>query len=169
MDAEQREIYQRIPHRPPFLWIDRITALDEKSVQAEKHIAADLDLFRGHYPDCPLMPGVLLCEAVFQAGAILMAENLARGKQQDTEVVDVRTIPVLTRIYNAKFKRQVQPGDTIHIQVGVHEIIGPAWLLKGKVSVNGKVALRVEFGCTFADRNGSHGMDSRSNASLEPH
>ena len=153
METERQEIYRRIPHRPPFLWVDRITALDEKSVTAEKDIPFDLDLFRGHYPDYPLMPGVLLCEAVFQAGAILMAENLARGKQQDTEVVDVRTIPVLTRIYNAKFKRQVQPGDTIHIQVGVHEIIGPAWLLKGKISVDNTVALKVEFGCTLTGRS----------------
>lgn len=152
MDAEQQEIYRRIPHRPPFLWVDRITALNEKSVQAEKHIAADLDLFRGHFPDSPLMPGVLLCEAVFQAGAILMAENLARWKQQDADLIDVHPIPVLTRIYNAKFKRQVRPGDTMHIQVVVHEIVGPAWLLKGRVSVDGKVALRVKFGCTFADR-----------------
>ena len=135
MEAEKQEIYGRIPHRPPFLWVDRITALDEQSVTAEKDIPVDLDLFRGHYPDYPLMPGVLLCEAVFQAGAILMAENLIQGKQQVAVLGDEAAIPVLTRIYNAKFKHRVRPGDTIQIHVVLHEIIGPAWLLKGKVSV----------------------------------
>jgi len=154
MSADLQEIYQRIPHRPPFLWVDRITALDEHSVTAEKDIPVDLALFRGHYPDYPLMPGVLLCEAVFQAGAILMAENLIQEKQQATDVGGETAIPVLTRIYNARFKHRVRPGDTIQIHVVLHEIIGPAWLLKGKVSVDGTVALKVEFGCTFTGRNG---------------
>ena len=154
METERQEIYRRIPHRPPFLWVDRITALDEKSVTAEKDIPFDLDLFRGHYPDYPLMPGVLLCEAVFQAGAILMAEKIGQGKEQETESGDVPAVPVLTRIYNAKFKHQVRPGDTMRIHVVLHEIIGPAWLLKGKISVDNTVALKVEFGCTFTARKG---------------
>jgi len=154
MEAEQQEIYGRIPHRPPFLWVDRIKALDEQSITAEKDIPVDLDLFRGHYPDYPLMPGVLLCEAVFQTGAILMAENLAQGKQQAADVGGGPAIPVLTRIYNAKFKHRVRPGDTMQIHVVLREIVGPAWLLKGKVSVDNTVALKVEFGCTFTGRNG---------------
>jgi 3-hydroxyacyl-[acyl-carrier-protein] dehydratase len=154
MEAARQEIYRRIPHRPPFLWVDRITALDERSVTAEKDIPPDLDLFRGHYPDYPLMPGVLLCEAVFQAGAILMAENLGQGRQQDTVSGDIPVIPVLTRIYNAKFKHLVRPGDTIRIHVVLDEIVGPAWLFKGKALVDDRVALKVEFGCTLTARNG---------------
>ena len=153
MEAELQEIYAHLPHRPPFLWVDRIVDLKENSITAEKYIAPDLELFKGHYPGYPLMPGVLICEAVFQAGAILMADTIDRSNRDDTAPA-LNNIPVLTRIYNAKFKRQVLPGDTIHISVVVNEILGPAWLLKGKVSVNNKVALKVEFGCTFTARNG---------------
>jgi 3-hydroxyacyl-[acyl-carrier-protein] dehydratase len=153
MEAELQGIYARIPHRPPFLWVDRIVEIKKDSITAEKYIAPDLALFKGHYPGYPLMPGVLIFEAVFQAGAVLMADILARGIQDDSASLS-NAIPVLTRIYNAKFKRQIQPGDTIHIHVAVNEIMGPAWFLKGKVLVNKKVALKVEFGCTFTDQNG---------------
>ena len=71
----------RIPHRPPFLWLDRVLELTGESIRAEKTIPADLDIFKGHYPDYPLMPGVLLCEAVFQAGALLVGE-LLKGEQE---------------------------------------------------------------------------------------
>jgi 3-hydroxyacyl-[acyl-carrier-protein] dehydratase len=152
MEAELQEIYARLPHRPPFLWVDRIVDLKENSITTEKYIAPDLELFKGHYPGYPLMPGVLICEAVFQAGAILMADTQARSNRDDTAPA-LNNIPVLTRIYNAKFKRQVLPGDTIHISVVVNEILGPAWLLKGTVLVNNKVALKVEFGCPFTARN----------------
>ena len=152
MEAELQEIYARIPHRPPFLWVGRIVDLKENAITAEKHIAPDLSLFKGHYPGYPLMPGVLICEAVFQAGAILMTEILSR-RNQDDNGLGAHNVPVVTRIYNAKFKRQVLPGDTIYISVVVKEILGPAWLLKGKVLVNNKVALKVEFGCTFTARN----------------
>ena len=67
-------ITERIPHRPPFLWLDRVLEVSDESITAEKKIPRDLDLFQGHYPDYPLMPGVLLCEAVFQAGALLIGE-----------------------------------------------------------------------------------------------
>ena len=95
----------------------------------------------------------MICEAVFQAGAILMADTLARGNRDDSASVS-NAIPVLARIYNAKFKRQIQPGDTILINVAVSEIMGPAWLFKGKVSVHNKIALKVEFGCTFTGQKG---------------
>nr|MBP7518139.1 beta-hydroxyacyl-ACP dehydratase [Desulfobulbus sp.] len=67
-------ILERIPHRPPFLWLDRVVEVGEAAIRAEKTLPQDLDVFRGHYPDYPLMPGVLLCEAVFQAGAVLLGE-----------------------------------------------------------------------------------------------
>ena len=149
MNAELQEIYARIPHRPPFLWIDRIIDLKEDSITAEKYIDAELDLFKGHYPDTPLLPGVLICEAVFQAGAILMADIQSRNNSGNTSH-ELKRIPVITRIYNAKFKRKILPGDTMQISAAVKEVVGPAWVLKGKVLVDNKVALKVEFGCTFA-------------------
>lgn len=137
-------ITDRIPHRPPFLWLDRVLELDLDSgaIRAEKTLPADLDIFQGHYPDYPIMPGVLLCEAVFQAGALLIGETL-QGEREITGV------PVLTRIIGAKFKREVRPGDTIEIRAALKEKLGPAWFLKGSVRLNGKVAVQVEFACAL--------------------
>ena len=137
-------IRDRIPHRPPFLWLDRVVAIDGATIRAEKKVPEDLDLFQGHYPGYPLMPGVLLCEAVFQAGALLIGE-LLRGV--DGEKESGAGVPVLTRIMGAKFKREVRPGDTLDITAALIERMGPAWLLKGSVRVAGKVAVQVEFAC----------------------
>jgi 3-hydroxyacyl-[acyl-carrier-protein] dehydratase len=138
--VEFEEICRRIPHRPPFLWLDRVLTCSRDEIIAEKDIAADLELFQGHYPAHPLMPGVLLCEAVFQAGALLLSERLdgAAG------------MPVLTRIYNARFKRQVRPGETIRIRAKFTEKIGAAWLMKGRVLVGGKTAVSVRFACAMS-------------------
>jgi 3-hydroxyacyl-[acyl-carrier-protein] dehydratase len=152
MEAELQEIYARLPHRPPFLWLDRIVEITENSITAEKFIAPDLEIFKGHYPEYPLMPGVLICEAVFQAGALLMTDILVR-RNQGTTAPEGNKVPVVTRIYNAKFKRQIRPGDTMQINAAVKEVVGPAWVLKGKVMVNSRVALKVEFGCTFTTRS----------------
>jgi 3-hydroxyacyl-[acyl-carrier-protein] dehydratase len=135
------DIEALIPHRPPFLWVDRILSIDHDRIVAEKDLAADLELYRGHYPQHPITPGVILCEAVFQAGALLIAHGLkATGRE-------VSGVPVLTRIYSAKFKRQVPPGSTITIEASLHEKVGMAWLMKGKVKIGGKTAVSVEFAC----------------------
>ncbi len=143
MDRGIEFIQERIPHRPPFLWLDRIIELDNESIRAEKEILADLDIFQGHYPEYPLMPGVLLCEAVFQAGAILIGEMMG----ENTDVA--AGVPVLTRITGAKFKREVRPGDTIEIRAALKERLGSAWFLKGSVRIGGKVAVQVEFACAM--------------------
>ena len=136
-------ITDRIPHRPPFLWLDRVLEEGVDSLVAEKVIPEDLELFQGHYPGYPLMPGVLLCEAVFQAGALLLAgQKTATGRKGR---------PVLTRILGAKFKREVRPGDTIRIQVGITERVGPAWFMKGSVRVRDQVAVQVEFACALSE------------------
>ncbi len=133
-------IAKRIPHRPPFLWLDRVVALTGQVIRAEKYLDPDLDIFRGHYPDYPLMPGVLLCEAVFQAGAILIGK--ASG-----EVGPATGVPVLARIQGAKFKREVRPGETIDIEAKIKERVGPAWFLRGVARVGAKVAVQVDFSC----------------------
>jgi 3-hydroxyacyl-[acyl-carrier-protein] dehydratase len=104
-----------------------------------------LELFQGHYPEYPLMPGVLLCEAVFQAGALLIGE-IMRGEEPE-EQQGGGAVPVLTRILGRKFKREVRPGDLLEISATLVERMGPAWLLKGAVRVGGKVAVQVEFAC----------------------
>ena len=136
-------ILERIPHRPPFLWLDRVVEVGEAAIRAEKTLPQDLDVFRGHYPDYPLMPGVLLCEAVFQAGAVLLSELL----RQEAGVEGTGSVPVLTRILGAKFKREVRPGDRLEVRAALVERLGPAWIMKGSVRVGGKVAVQVEFAC----------------------
>lgn len=143
-------ITDRIPHRPPFLWLDRVVEMSENSILAEKDIPEDLDLFQGHYPDYPLMPGVLLCEAVFQAGGLLIAE-LLRTEGGKSEEGAPPAKPILTRILGAKFKREVRPGETIAVSAKLKEKVGPAWFLKGSVRVDGKVAVQIEFGCILQE------------------
>jgi len=73
MAASEEEIYRAIPHRPHFLWVDRIVARTTGTIETERDIPENLDIFVGHYPDRPIMPGVLLCEAIFQSGALLLS------------------------------------------------------------------------------------------------
>ncbi len=145
MSGDLDEILGLIPHRPPFLSVDRIVARGEGWLETEKLIPADLELFEGHYPDYPMVPGVLLCEAIFQSGALLIAADPeAAGRQGG--------VPVLTRIGGAKFRREVRPGDLVDITVSLKERVGPAWFLKGKLAVGGKTAVSVEFACTLAEK-----------------
>ena len=136
MNAE--EIQQLIPHRPPFLWLDEIVELDENTVRAKKFLDPDLPVFGGHYPGFPVLPGVLQCEACFQAAAVLIARShpLAAGQ-----------VPVVTRQNNTRFRRLVRPGETLDIEVKLTEKLANAFFLTGKVSVDGQTTVRLEFAC----------------------
>lgn len=144
VSSECEFITRRIPHRPPFLWLDRVVELTDQLIRAEKFLDPELDIFQGHYPDYPLMPGVLLCEAVFQAGALLIAEHVT-----DTGLTP--GVPVLARIQGARFKREVRPGQSIDIEAKIKEKMGTAWFLRGSVRVGEKVAVRVDFSCMLKE------------------
>jgi 3-hydroxyacyl-[acyl-carrier-protein] dehydratase len=137
------EISSLIPHRAPFLWVDRIISFADDTIITEKMIPTDLDVFTGHYPGNPIMPGVLLCEAIFQSGALLI------GKMAQPQDPDLQTFPVLTRINNAKFKRSVMPGDTVRIKVQLTESISSVSFFKGNMKVRGKTAVQVDFSCAM--------------------
>ncbi|MBB03266.1 MAG: 3-hydroxyacyl-ACP dehydratase FabZ family protein [Rubinisphaera brasiliensis] len=140
MDIEQIKKY--IPHREPFLWIDEVLDLDENSIHATKYINPDLDVFQGHYPDFPLLPGVLQCEMALQASAILIA------RQHELEG---EKVPVATRMNNVKFKHMVRPGDTANIYVEITERLGDAFYMTGKIVVDGRVTTRLDFAATATD------------------
>ncbi len=137
----QQAIYDAIPHREPFLLVDEILERGPARIVCTKVFSGREDFFAGHYPGLPLVPGVLLCEAAMQCGAILLATQLASmaGK-----------LPVVTRMNDVRFKRIVRPGETIRIEVELVERLADAFFLKAKAAVDGKVAVRFEFACTAA-------------------
>lgn len=136
-------ILSLIPHRPPFLWIDRIVSQSDTVIRTQKTFHQNLDVFQGHYPDNPLLPGVLLCEAIFQSGALLLAGSLSDR--------DETRIPVLTRISDTRFKRRVLPGETVDIEVGLIDTVSSVSILKGKAKVDDQLAVKTEFYCTLID------------------
>lgn len=133
-----------IPHREPFLFVDEIVEVDEQHIVTAKYVDPSADFFRGHYPDEPLMPGVLQCEACFQAGALLVAHLLGAGRPW-------RGVPVVTRIADARFKRIVRPGDKLRCEVTLDDTLDNCFFLTGRASVDGKLASRVEFACMLTN------------------
>ena len=135
------QIRDAIPHRDPFLWIDEVVEITEQHIVARKVLSPDLDVFRGHYPHYPVLPGVLQCEACFQAGAILVSRLQSVGAGQ---------VPVVTRVNNVKFRHMLRPGDVMELEVQLTERLQNTYFMTGKVSVGGRVAARLEFACTAA-------------------
>src|SRR5688572_32997098 len=111
------EIQAAIPHRPPMLLVDRIIERDDRRIVASKTFRPDEFFFQGHYPGRPIVPGVILCEAVMQAGAALLADQLQGAAG----------VPVATRMNDVKFKRMIAPGDTIEIEVELVEQLANAF------------------------------------------
>jgi 3-hydroxyacyl-[acyl-carrier-protein] dehydratase len=136
------DICRLIPHRDPFLWIDEVLEEAPDRLTARKTISPDLDVFRGHYPGQPVLPGVLLCEAAMQAGAVLIA------RQSPAPLAG--RVPVATRINNVKFRQMVRPGDVIEIEVVLTERLADAYFLSAKIRVGAKTAAQLEFACTLA-------------------
>ena len=134
------EIHRRIPHRPPFLFVDEIVEITALGAIARLNVRPDSPFFEGHYPGNPIMPGVLLCEAVFQTGAIYLAEKLG-AEALDASKVD----PVLSRIRDARFKRMILPGDVVEIQVTEKEQMGKFYNMAGEIRKDGKTAVTVTF------------------------
>ncbi|MDH4367826.1 MAG: 3-hydroxyacyl-ACP dehydratase FabZ [Dehalococcoidia bacterium] len=134
------EILNAIPHRPPFLFVDRIVELTATKIRTIKEVRPEEPVFAGHYPGQPIMPGALICESIFQTGAILLSKMMGGMREG---------IPVLTRINNAKFKSIVKPGNTLDVEAELVEKVSNAYFMKGKASVGGKTSVTVEFTVTL--------------------
>jgi 3-hydroxyacyl-[acyl-carrier-protein] dehydratase len=132
-----KEIFKFIPHRYPFLLVDRILEIqgDEKIVGI-KNVSINENFFQGHFPKRPVMPGVLICEAMAQVAAIF-AHN-ARGRMADNKVF------VLTGLDHVKFKRPVEPGDQLRMELTSLKRRGSYWKMQGVATVDGKVVAQAE-------------------------
>jgi 3-hydroxyacyl-[acyl-carrier-protein] dehydratase len=139
MSLEQIEA--AIPHRKPMLLLDEIVDRGEGRIVCRKTFQEDEFFLQGHFPGMPIVPGVILCEASMQAGAVMLASQLATAGEG---------APVATRMNNVKFRQMVRPGDTIEIEVTLNERMADAFFMTAKVSVGGKVAVRFDFACTVA-------------------
>jgi 3-hydroxyacyl-[acyl-carrier-protein] dehydratase len=134
-------IQAAIPHREPFLLLDEIVEQSDNRIVCRKRFSGDEFWYRGHYPDFPLTPGVLLCEAAMQAGAVLLAKHIK---------ADRGGVPVATRMNNVKFKAMVRPGDTVELEVDLIERLADAFFLSAKVTVDGTTAVTLDFACKMA-------------------
>ena len=135
-------IKRAIPHREPFLLLDEIVEQDERRIVCKKTFTGREWWYAGHYPAFPITPGVLLCEAAMQAGAVLLASKLTSVEGK---------VPVATRANNVQFKRMVRPGETIVIEAELTDELSGAYFLTGRIHVEGKLAVRLEFACTLAE------------------
>ena len=132
-----KAILNYIPHRYPFLLVDRITEIhgDEKIVGI-KNVSFNENFFQGHFPNRPVMPGVLICEAMAQVGAIF-AHNARGGRDHNKAFV-------LTGLDNVKFKRPVEPGDQLRMELTILKRRGSFWKMQGVATVDGKLVAQAE-------------------------
>jgi 3-hydroxyacyl-[acyl-carrier-protein] dehydratase len=136
-----RPIKDLLPHREPFLFLDEIVDMTETSIIARRVVQLEEPQFRGHYPGKPIMPGVLLCEAVLQAGAYLMASRL----EAEVGKASANQVPVVTRMNNVKFRKMVKPGDALEIHAELVRSMMGAHMMKGSILLGGKVVASLEF------------------------
>lgn len=127
-----------MPQREPFLFVDRVVEVNDNCIKTEKQVKVDEPFFEGHFPGKPVMPGVLICEAVFQSSSILMSKRSGAPSAEGR-------IPLITRISNVKLKQIVLPGDLMEVEVTLKEIVGQAAYMSGKVKVRTKIVLIVDF------------------------
>jgi 3-hydroxyacyl-[acyl-carrier-protein] dehydratase len=138
MRLEYSDILRRLPHRYPFLLVDRVVELaDGERLVAIKNVTADEPFLQGHFPGRPIMPGVLICEALVQAGGLL-ASCSGDGLPQGRGVV-------LAGFERVRFRRLVVPGDQIRLEVELVHKRRPLWRMKGWARVEGQVAAEAEF------------------------
>jgi len=130
-----------IPHRPPFLFIDEIVSHTADGLAAKRTWRADEDFYRGHYPGAPITPGVLLCEAVFQAAGCYMALKARAAGQKPGEGV-----PLIAKINDVRFRTPVYPGDTVLLEVKQKDAMGGFTMLSGNIKkADGTRVMNVDF------------------------
>ena len=138
MSTVSPEVLRRIPHRPPFLFVDEILSESADGLVAQRAWRADEDFYGGHYPGAPITPGVILCEAVFQTGALYLSKALA-AEGQPTGV------PLLVKISDVRFRSPVYPGDVVRIEVKKKDVMAGFYIMTGSIKRGDTRVLNLEF------------------------
>lgn len=145
-----REIMELLPHRYPFLLVDRIVEWEPgKRIVGIKNVTINEPYFHGHFPGHPIMPGVLIVEALAQTGGILALKAMG----------DVPRIAYFTGIDNCKFRRPVVPGDQLRLEITVIAHKGPVWKMHGEARVNGALVAKGDVTATIPDGVAPNGVE----------
>jgi 3-hydroxyacyl-[acyl-carrier-protein] dehydratase len=143
------EIQKIIPHRFPFLLIDRVINIKEgESIEAYKNVSISEHIFQGHFPGHPIYPGVMIVEGLAQAGGILAFKSLSEEDQKDIQ----NKVVYFMSIDKCKFRAPVTPGDKLEYKVSVIKHRGNIWVLRGEAYVDGKLTTEAELKAMIVDR-----------------
>jgi 3-hydroxyacyl-[acyl-carrier-protein] dehydratase len=137
------DIREILPHRYPFLLVDRIVEMDAERIIGIKNVTANEPFFQGHFPDFPVMPGVLIIEAMAQTAGVLVLKNM---EDRHNKLV------LLVAIENARFRRPVVPGDTLRMEMKVIKRKASVAKMAGVATVDGAVVAEAEVMCKLADK-----------------
>ena len=144
MELNTLDIMKMLPHRYPFLLVDRIAEFETgKRIVGIKNVTINEPFFQGHFPDHPIMPGVLILEAMAQVGGVYAILAKEVGENQ---------VPYFVGIDKAKFRKPVLPGDVLHLSLELLKMRRGIYNFNGKATVNGKVVAEAELKATFADK-----------------
>ncbi|MBI3284617.1 MAG: 3-hydroxyacyl-ACP dehydratase FabZ [Burkholderiales bacterium] len=145
------QIKEYLPHRYPMLLVDRVLDWESgKRITAIKNVTANEEFFNGHFPNKPVMPGVLMVEAMAQTAAIL--SFLTMGVKPDE-----KTIVYFLGIDGARFKRPVEPGDQLKMEVEITKVARGIWKYQAKATVDGQLAVEGELMCTMRSTDDAAG------------
>lgn len=136
------EIKQILPHRYPFLFVDRVIAMEEKKITAVKSVTGNEEFFNGHFPGYPLMPGVIIIEAMAQVGGVLLLSKAEYNGR----------LAVFAGIDGVRFRRQVVPGDQLVMTAEIVQIKGPIVKFKTDAKVNGELVTEAELMFSFVPK-----------------
>ena len=153
------DILSLLPHRYPFLMVDRVVEVGEDFIVGIKNVSVNEPFFQGHFPGLPVMPGVMIIESMAQVGALLLLiTGPRRGETYDDKIV------LFAGIENAKFRKPVVPGDQLRIELRVLKRKGPIWKVEAKATVEGRLACQAVLTCHVSDKAALGGAAPASNS-----
>jgi len=143
------DIQKILPHRYPFLLVDRITELREgEFIEGYKNVSISEPVFQGHFPDHPIYPGVMIIEGMAQAGGVLAFKSLPEEERDNAE----NKVVYFMSIDKAKFRSPVTPGDQLIYHISVMKHKGAVWQFEAKALVDGKVVAQAELKAMIVDK-----------------